>query len=61
MSDVAKREFNFLAALTAIVVLVYIGASSVALIRAVVTWQEFSGAVGPLAGLLLGYWVRGEK
>lgn len=59
--DTSKREFNFLAALTAIVVLIYVGASSIALVRSVVTWQDFSGAVGPIAGLLLGYWVRGEK
>lgn len=56
-----KREFNFLAALTAVVVIGYVVASSIALIRSVITWQEFSAAVGPMACLLAGYWVRGEK
>lgn len=58
---IETRSFNFLAWLTGIVVLLYIGASIVALYRAQIDWQQFSGVVGPIAGLLLGYWVRGEK
>ena len=61
MSDPAKREFNFLAALTGIVVLMYVGASIYALAQRGLTWADFSGAIGPIAGLLIGYWVRGEK
>lgn len=55
------REFNFLAWLTALVVLMYVGASIYALTASMTSWQDFSGAIGPIAGLLIGYWVRGEK
>ena len=55
------KTFNFLSWLTALVVLGYVGISAYAFTKASVTWQDFSGAVGPLAGALLGYWLRGEK
>ncbi len=55
------KSFNFLSALTAIVVLMYIGTSIYAYSQSGISWEEFSGAVGPLAGLLLGYWVRGAQ
>ena len=60
MSD-STRQFNFLAALTALVVLFYVGASIYALAQKWLTWNDFSGTVGPMACLLAGYWVRGEK
>lgn len=56
-----SKSFGFLSWLTGIVVLLYIGAAIVALAKGTIAWQEFSGAVGPMAGLLLGYWVRGEQ
>ena len=56
-----SKSFSFLSWLTGIVVLLYIGAAIVAFLKAAITWQDFSGAVGPMAGLLLGYWVRGEQ
>lgn len=59
MADI--KEFNFLSWLTGIVVLLYIGASIVSFMKSAITWQDFSGAVGPMAGLLLGYWVRGAQ
>lgn len=52
---------KFLSWLTGLVVLLYIGTAIFAFCKAMSTWQDFSGAVGPMAGLLLGYWVRGEK
>lgn len=60
MSD-STRQFNFLAALTAVVVIPYVGASIYALVQRGFTGADFSGTVGPIACLLLGYWVRGEK
>ena len=54
------KQFNFLSILTGIVVLAYIGASVYAFIQAKATWQEFSSAIGPLAGALMGYWLRGK-
>ncbi|MEN6540839.1 MAG: hypothetical protein ABFC67_14625 [Mizugakiibacter sp.] len=54
------RQFNFLSVLTAIVVVGYVVASGWAFVQHAATWQEFSGAVGPIAGTLLGYWLRGR-
>lgn len=55
------RTINFLAVLTAIVVIGYVGVSGYAFATSAATWAEFSGAVGPLAGALLGYWLRGAQ
>lgn len=57
----ANKQFNFLSILTALVVLGYIGASVYAFVQHAATWQEFSGAVGPIAGALLGYWLGGNR
>lgn len=56
-----RRQFNFMSALTAIVVISYVLASAIALWQEAATWADFSGAVGPIAGLLLGYWLKGEQ
>lgn len=61
MLDMQGRTFDFLSVLTGVVVLLYVGASIRALAHGSSTWQDFSGAVGPLAGMLLGYWVRGAQ
>ena len=55
------KAFNFTAILTALVVVGYIGVSAMAYFRAGISWQEFSAAVGPIAGTVLGYWFRGAK
>lgn len=52
---------KFIGWLTTIVVLMYIGTACFSFWRNGMTWQDFSATVGPVAGLLLGYWVRGEK
>jgi hypothetical protein len=57
---IETKQFNFLAVLTGIVVLGYVGVSAAAFLRSVTTWQDFSGAAGPIAGTLLGYWLRGS-
>lgn len=54
-------KLNPVAVLTVVVVVMYGGASAWAFAVAGITWQEFSGAVGPIAGTLLGYWMRGVK
>jgi len=56
-----NESFTFLRALTALVVALYIGAAIYALVVKMVSWPDFAGAVGPMAGMLVGYWVRGEK
>lgn len=61
MMPIDIRQFNFLSALTAIVVLLYIAPSVYAYVSGDISYKEFSGAVGPMAGLLLGYWVRGAQ
>lgn len=55
------NQVKFLGWLTAIVLLLYVGAAEFAFFRNGLPWADFSGTVGPIAGLLLGYWVRGEK
>jgi hypothetical protein len=58
-TDTILKRFNFLSWLTAIVLLLYIVPAIFAFNKKTITWQVFSGAVGPLAGVLLGYWVKG--
>jgi hypothetical protein len=55
------RQFNFTAALTAVIVVGYVGASAYAFALNITSWQEFSGTVGPIAGTMLGYWFRGVR
>ena len=52
---------KYLAWLTAIVTLGYLAVSAYALFRSMTTWADFSGAIGPIAGTLLGYFVRGTQ
>lgn len=59
MADIDDKTFDFLSIMTAAVVLLYVGASIYAFAQQQTTWQDFSGAIGPIAGMLLGYWVRG--
>lgn len=59
--SIERNEFNFLSILTGLVVLGYVGVSAYVLINHATTWQDFSGAVGPIAGMLLGYWVKGKS
>ena len=59
--DTSKREFKFLSILTGLIALIYVIASAEAFWLKVITWADFSGSVGSMACLLVGYWVRGEK
>jgi hypothetical protein len=59
--SIETKQFNFVSVLTALVVLGYVGVSGYAFASGTATWQEFSGAVGPLSGALLGYWLRGAN
>lgn len=64
MSDEFKQEarrLDFLALLTIAVTLVYVGAAAWTLIEDGISFDQFSTAIGPLAGLLVGYWVRGQS
>jgi hypothetical protein len=62
MSDltIGGKTFDFLAVLTALVVLLYVGASAWAFISGSITFQDFSTAVGPMSGMLIGYWIKGQ-
>lgn len=55
----ATKQFNFLAWLTGIVVLVLLGATTYALIADKITFQQFAQIIVPPASGLVGYWVRG--
>ena len=52
---------KFLGCLTGLVVLIYVGASAFAFWKVHISCSDFSGAVGPIVGMLVGYFVRGEK
>ena len=52
---------KFLGWLTAIVTLLYVGASAYAFSKSTIDFPTFSGAVGPIVGTLVGYWIRGSK
>ena len=58
---IERRWFTFLSWLTGLVVGAYVAASIYALIKNGLPWSDFSGAVGPIAGTLMGYWLRGDK
>lgn len=55
------KSFNFLSILTALVVLPYVFAATYSFSMSHMTWQEYSSVVGPVAGTLLGYWIRGAQ
>lgn len=59
--DLERRRFDFLAIMTFMVVVLYLGAHVWAVATGALRFQEFVANVGPLAGMLLGYWVRGQK
>lgn len=59
--DIAGKTFDFLSILTAVVVLLYVGVSAYAFVMSSVTWDQFSGVVGPIVGVMVGYWFRGTK
>lgn len=52
---------KFIGWLTAIVTLLYVGASAYAFARSEIDFPTFSGAVGPIVGTLVGYFIRGSK
>lgn len=59
--DTQTRVVNFLAILTGLVVLVYIGTASAQLIAAKIAFAEYASTVGPVAGMLIGYFVRDQR
>lgn len=61
MADLERRRFDFLAIMTFMIVALYVGAHVWAMATAAIAFREFVTNVGPLAGMLLGYWVRGQK
>lgn len=52
---------KFIGWLTGIVVLGYMAASAYSFMHSNITWADFSGAVGPIVGTLVGYFIRGNK
>jgi predicted neutral ceramidase superfamily lipid hydrolase len=55
------KKISFLAVMTFIVVMVFIFASLYMLIQGKSEFKDFAGSIGPMAGMLLGYWVRDTK
>lgn len=55
------RQFDFVSALTGVVVLVFLGASVYALAAGMITFEVFAAAVGSPASALIGFWVGGKR
>lgn len=56
----SRVRVTLLAILTLVVVLSYAGSIIWTLYTGAVDFKEFSAALGPIAGTLLGFWIRGE-
>lgn len=56
-----ERQFDFLSAVTAVVVAVFLGGATYALVAGAINFDKFLAVVGPPASMLLGYWVRGKQ
>lgn len=50
------RQFNFMLSMTAIVILVLLGAAVYSLVTGLISWKEFAAAVIPMATGFGGYW-----
>jgi hypothetical protein len=62
MADsIERKTFDFLAPLTGVVVLLYVGSAIYAMVTGMVDWTAFANVVGGPAMMLLGYWVRGAQ
>lgn len=59
MTDLTKKTFDFLSALTGVVVLFYLASWGYALYAEQATFSDFTKEFGPIVALLVGYWVRG--
>lgn len=51
-----SKQFNFMLAMTAVVVLVLLGAAVFSLVTGIITWKEFAAATVPMATGFGGYW-----
>lgn len=59
--DIDKKTFDFLSALTGVVVVVYLGAWLYAIVTNKALITDFVKDVGPITAMLVGYWARGVK
>lgn len=55
------RKVTYVAIFTLIVVTLYGIGALYSLMYSGVSFKEFSATMGPIAGLMLGYWVRDSK
>jgi len=58
---IESKAFDFLSALTAVVVMTYLGVWVYAIVTGKAELSAFFKDVGPTATLLIGYWARGVK
>lgn len=56
-----KEKLSFLAVLTLGVVTVFVGSLVYGLASEKLPIKDFVGQLGPMAGMLLGYWVRDNQ
>jgi hypothetical protein len=60
MTDEVKT-FNLVGAMTVICFVAFLGTASYAFATQLIDWKDYSAAVGPIAGALVGYWLKGTK
>lgn len=60
-NKLVNKTFDFLSALTGVVVITYLGVWIYGLVSGQAEFASFSKEVGPIAALLIGYWARGAK
>ena len=56
-----KEKLTFLAILTMSILTLFVGAMIYSLAVDKLTIKDFASQVGPMAGMLLGYWVRDNQ
>lgn len=55
------KRLDFISAVTGTIVVTMQIASGVALYQQYITWQDYRDLRGPLMGLLVGFWIKGDS
>lgn len=55
----AAKQFNLMAIMMALIVLVFVGVASYAFIAGMITWEKYAAAVSLIVGWLVGYFTKG--
>jgi len=59
--NLEKKKMNYIAVLALITLLVYCGAAIYAMSVQNIDFKDFSAALGPITGMLIGYLIRDRE